>query len=37
MKILAGWFRLDRGLAIGVLVGALTVGSALPRGRTIRP
>ena len=30
MKILAGWFRLDRGFAIGVLVGALTVGSALP-------
>ncbi|GAC1668634.1 MAG: hypothetical protein NVS9B8_11090 [Candidatus Limnocylindrales bacterium] len=30
MKIMAGWFRLDRGLAIGVLVGALTVGSALP-------
>ena len=30
MKILAGWFRVDRGFAIGVLVGALTVGSALP-------
>jgi len=30
MKLIAGWFRLDRGLAIGVLVGALTVGSALP-------
>ena len=30
MKIMAGWFRVDRGLAIGVLVGALTVGSALP-------
>ncbi|MEX2183263.1 MAG: MFS transporter [Chloroflexota bacterium] len=30
MKIVAGWFRLDRGLAVGVLVGALTVGSALP-------
>ena len=30
MKIMAGWFRLDRGLAIGVLVGAVTVGSALP-------
>ena len=30
MKILAGWFRVERGLAIGVLVGALTVGSALP-------
>ncbi|MFB6219740.1 MAG: MFS transporter [Halobacteriaceae archaeon] len=30
MKILAGWFRAGRGYAIGVLVGALTVGSALP-------
>jgi len=30
MKILAGWFRQGRGLALGVLVGALTVGSALP-------
>ncbi len=30
MKIMAGWFREDRGMAIGVLVGALTVGSALP-------
>jgi MFS family permease len=30
MKLMAGWFRGDRGLAIGVLVGALTVGSALP-------
>ena len=30
MKLIAGWFRLDRGFAIGVLVGALTVGSALP-------
>jgi MFS family permease len=30
MKILTGWFRADRGLAIGVLVGAITVGSALP-------
>jgi MFS family permease len=30
LKLLAGWFRADRGLAIGVLVGALTVGSALP-------
>ena len=30
MKILAGWFRVDRGFAIGVLVGALTIGSALP-------
>ena len=30
MKIMAGWFRDRRGLAIGILVGALTVGSALP-------
>lgn len=30
MKILAGWFDDGRGFAIGVLVGALTVGSALP-------
>lgn len=30
MKIVAGWFREGRGMAIGVLVGALTVGSALP-------
>ncbi len=30
MKIMAGWFRRERGMAIGVLVGALTVGSALP-------
>jgi len=30
MKLLAGWFETARGFAIGVLVGALTVGSALP-------
>ena len=30
MKIMAGWFRDRRGLAIGILVGALTVGSAAP-------
>lgn len=28
MKMMAGWFQKGRGLAIGVLVGALTVGSA---------
>jgi MFS family permease len=30
MKIVATWTREDRGLAIGLLVGALTVGSASP-------
>ncbi|WP_336360578.1 MFS transporter [Haladaptatus sp. ZSTT2] len=30
MKLLAGWFRAGRGMAVGVLVGAITVGSALP-------
>lgn len=30
MKIMAGWFREGRGRAIGILVGALTVGSAAP-------
>jgi MFS family permease len=30
LKLLVGWFRRERGLAIGVLVGALTIGSALP-------
>jgi MFS family permease len=30
LRMLAGWFRRDRGLAIGVLIGALTIGSALP-------
>jgi MFS family permease len=30
MKLAAGWFRARRGFAIGALVGALTVGSALP-------
>ena len=30
MKIVTGWFRLERGFAIGVVVGALTLGSALP-------
>jgi MFS family permease len=30
MKVVAGWFREARGLAIGTVVGALTVGSALP-------
>jgi len=30
MKIMATWTRSDRGLGIGLLVGALTVGSASP-------
>lgn len=30
LKVMAGWFREGRGLALGVLVGALTVGSASP-------
>lgn len=30
MKMAATWFRAGRGLAIGVIVGALTVGKALP-------
>jgi MFS family permease len=30
MKLATGWFREGRGLAIGILVGALTLGTALP-------
>jgi MFS family permease len=30
MKIAAGWFQERRGAALGVLIGALTVGSAFP-------
>jgi MFS family permease len=30
MKLMASWFARNRGLAIGILVGALTLGSALP-------
>jgi len=30
MKMVATWFRTSRGLAIGVIVGALTVGKATP-------
>jgi MFS family permease len=30
MKIMAGWFQRGRGFAIGTLVGALTLGSAMP-------
>ena len=40
MKIMATWFREGRGLALGILIGALTVGSAAPhliRGMTDLP
>ncbi|MGH7827754.1 MAG: MFS transporter [Candidatus Binatia bacterium] len=40
MKIMATWFRDGRGVAMGILVGALTVGSATPhliRGTTDLP
>ena len=30
MKIMASWFRKERGLALGVLIGALTLGKATP-------
>lgn len=30
MKLAAGWFRDRRGLALGVLIGALTLGTAFP-------
>lgn len=30
MKLVATWCKADRGLGIGILVGALTLGSALP-------
>lgn len=30
MKVMAGWFREGRGMAIGVMIGALTIGSASP-------
>lgn len=32
MKVLAGWFRVGRGEALGFLVGALSIGSATPHG-----
>jgi MFS family permease len=40
MKIMATWFRERRGLAIGIMIGALTVGSGTPhliRGATELP
>jgi MFS family permease len=30
MKLVAGWWREHRGLAIGIIVGALSIGSAAP-------
>ena len=30
MKLIATWFQTGRGLALGIMVGALTLGSALP-------
>lgn len=30
LKVMSGWFTTGRGMALGVLVGALTVGSAAP-------
>src|SRR5215831_14687207 len=30
MKIIAGWFQRGRGFALGVMIGALTIGSAVP-------
>jgi MFS family permease len=30
LRLVVGWFRRERGTAIGVVVGALTIGSALP-------
>ena len=40
MKIMATWFREGRGMAMGILIGALTIGSATPhliRGTTDLP
>ena len=30
MKIVATWFKKERGLAMGIMIGALTVGLAMP-------
>lgn len=30
MKIIAGWFKQGRGAALGILIGALTLGKAVP-------
>lgn len=31
MKVMATWFRRDRGAALGIMVGGFTMGSALPQ------
>ena len=36
MKLMTGWFRAGRGLAFGTLIGALTLGAALPRLHALR-
>ncbi len=30
MKVLSGWFGASRGLGVGILIGAITLGSAMP-------
>lgn len=30
MKIISGWFRSGRGIALGIMIGALTIGSGSP-------
>ena len=30
LKLVSTWFRHDRGLALGIIIGALTVGSSMP-------
>ena len=30
LKVMSGWFREGRGMALGVLIGSLTIGGALP-------
>jgi MFS family permease len=37
MKVIATWCKQDRGLGIGILIGALTVGSAMPHLLNVAP
>jgi MFS family permease len=37
MKLMATWTKRDRGLGIGILVGALTLGSAVPHLLSVLP